>query len=275
MIKRILVGVTGGAAATAKRRFAIDLARRHGAAVEVLSVVDVARLAHVGPVPMGAGYYAHHLVEERIHRSHALADAAVETFEAECRAAGVEVRVLTQEGDPFDVLSTEWRYNDLTILALRDWFDHEVVREPEDTLVRLVMSGVQPIVAVSQETGPIGKALIAYDGSKEAARSMKSFAHYALWPGIKCHVVCFGMGEAKARRLLDRAVTYLRDHGYETTASGVDGTARDRLLPCAEAIGADIIVLGCDHHRALLHRVFGETPMRIIRDSHKAVFLSH
>jgi predicted transcriptional regulator len=33
--------------------------------------------------------------------------------------------------------------------------------------------------------------------------------------------------------------------------------------------------MGCDRHRMILHRVIGETPMTVIRNSQKAVFPWH
>lgn len=276
MVKRILVGVTGGAAAAAKRRFAIDLAQRHHASIEILSVVDVDRLAHVGPVPLGGVHYAQRIQEKRIHRSHELADAAIATFADECRAAGIPYVVHVHEGDPFDVLTREWRYNDLAILAVRDWFDHEVVREPEKTLVRLATADVWPIIAVSEETDTnVEKVLFAYDESKEAADALKSFARSGIFPNAQCHIVYFGSAVYDKTRQLERASGYLQDYGYQTTIETIDASAHDRLLPQAEEMGADMIVTGCDSHSMLLRRVYSEVSLDVIRNSRIPVFLAH
>ena len=45
MIKRLLVGVAGTPALQAKISCAVDLARHHGAEINILSVVDVDRLS--------------------------------------------------------------------------------------------------------------------------------------------------------------------------------------------------------------------------------------
>lgn len=276
MVKRILVGVTGGAAAAAKRRFAIDLAQRHHASIEILSVVDVDRLAQVGPVPLGGVHYAQRVQEKRIHRSHELADAAIASFEEECRAAGIPYIVHVHEGDPFDVLMREWRYNDLAILAVRDWFDHEVVREPETTLLRLATADVWPIIAVSEETkSTINKVLIAYDSSKEAADASKSFARSGIFPDAHCHIVYFAPAVHDKNKELERASAYLRDYGYQSTIETVDASAHDRLLPHADEIGADMIVMGCESHSALLRRVYSDVSLDVIRNSRKPVFLAH
>jgi nucleotide-binding universal stress UspA family protein len=276
MVKRILVGVTGGAAATAKRRFAMDLAQRHKASIEILSIVDVERLAHVGPVPLGGVHDAQKVQESRIHRSHELADAAIATFEEQCRAAGIPYIVHVHEGDPFDVLTREWRYNDLAIFAVRDWFDHEVVREPEKTLVRLATADIWPIIAVSENTDTnIKKVLFAYDESKEAADALKSFARSGIFPNAHCHIVYFGSAVHDKRKQLERASGYLRDYGYQTTIETVDASVHDRLLPHADDTGADMIVMGCDTHTSYLKRVYSEVSLDVIRKSRRPVFLAH
>lgn len=45
--------------------------------------------------------------------------------------------------------------DDPAILAVRDCFDHEVVCEPEKTLVRLATADVWPIIATSEDTDTI------------------------------------------------------------------------------------------------------------------------
>lgn len=276
MIKRILVGVTGGNASAAKQRFAIDLARRHGARLEILSVVDVDRLAHVGPVPLGGVHYAQRIQDRRIHRSHELADDAIARFEAAGREAGLPVTVHVHEGDPFGVVAREWRFNDLAIFALRDWFDHEAVREPEKTLVRLASSDVWPVIAVPEQTaGPVGKVLVAYDDSLEAADAMKSFAQSGAFAQASCTVVRFGGGESDDAEQLARAEHYLRDHGFACTSEQVAGDVRDGLLPHARAMGADLIVMGCDSRHTLVKRVYSDIALEVIRNSPIPLWLAH
>jgi len=275
VIKRILVGVTGTPAAPSKRQYTIDLARRHSAKLEILSVVDVERLSHVGPVPLGAEHFAAHWREDRARRSHEAAETAIAEFEADCAAAGVPARVNREEGNPFEVLVSEWRYNDLTILGLRDWFDHAVVEEPESTLIDLVVRGVRPILAVPETARAVKTALVAYDGSKEAARAMKTFVQMNLWPDVAIHVVSFGESTREAQQLIDPAAAYCRDHGLQATAEHVPGRAAREILGHAARIGADIIVVGCSHHRVLLHRVFGATTLHVIQNADVPVFMSH
>ena len=63
----------------------------------------------------------------------------------------------------------------LIVFGLRSLFESDLVADPHDTLVRLVQSGVRPLLAVSKQVAPIKKVLIACSGSMESAKAMKNF----------------------------------------------------------------------------------------------------
>jgi nucleotide-binding universal stress UspA family protein len=278
MIKRILVGVAGSPCAEAKIAAAVDLAKRHHAAITALSIVDVDRLRRVGPVPLGAEHYAEHLRENRIERSHEEAEWALQAFAAACSAAHVPFHVERQEGDPLDLLASVWRYQDLCLLGTRGWFDHGIIADPEDALLRLIASGVRPLLAIPEHGRPVRRVLIAYNGSLESAKAMKQFLQLRLWPDMEVHIACIGQpktGEIPAT-ILEAAADYARAYGYRpTTVTLDDGVAHATLLDYAHATGADLIVLGSSYRRVLLGRRFGRNAINLIKSSDCPLFLSH
>jgi nucleotide-binding universal stress UspA family protein len=277
MIKSLVVGVAGTPALPAKIEFAIDLARRHGAEISVLSVVDVDRLAHVGPVPMGAEKFAQDMRRRHVEHSHELDENAIATFEAACTAAQVPLRVIRLEGDPLDALAATWRYNDLCVLGARGWFDYDVVAEPQDALLKLIASGVRPILAVTSPARPIRRALIAYNGSLQSAKAMKRFIQMALWPDLELHIACVGTPKTgeDPQVLLEQAASYCRLYGYAPVTTQLAGKARNALLDHAAAIEADVIVLGSSYRRMLLRQRFGRNAIALIKNSEIPLFLSH
>ncbi len=277
MIKRLLVGVAGTPALAAKIDYSLALAQSHGAEISILSVVDRSRLAAVGPVPIGAGMYAENLRQGRIERSHKLDEEAIQRFETACADAKVSLKTLRSESDPLDEVAAAWRYHDLCLLGLRGWFDHDVMPDPEDVLQQLIARSVRPILAVPEEMRPIRKALIAYNGSLESAKTMKQFVQMRLWPDVALHLACVGdpkSGEI-APAMLQDASDYCRLHGYETTVAQSSGKAAEALLEEARASGADIIVLGSSHRRVLLNRRFGRNALALIKSADIPLFLSH
>lgn len=223
MIKRLIVDVSGTTVLQAKIEFAVDLARRHGAEMSLLSVVDAERLSMIGPVPIGAGKYAHDMRQARIEQSHKLDERAIVDFEAACAAAKIPVRVIREEGDPLDVLADEWRYHDLFVIGARGWFDDDVVAQPRETLLKMIAHGVRPICAVTEDMRPIRTALITYNGSPGSANTMKRFIQMSLWPEIRVHIVCVGMPKSSEtpQVVLDQAAAYCRQHGYDPVVAHI------------------------------------------------------
>ena len=157
MIKRILVGIGGTLFTDVAIQRAVELATIHGSVLTGVTVVDLKRLHHVGPVPMGAGTYAEKLRKMRTDLTEERIEEALAKFEKTCREANITYKIEREAGDPFELMISHARYNDLTIFGLRSLFDYGFTSEPRDTLIRLVSQGVRPIIAVSPEFREIQK----------------------------------------------------------------------------------------------------------------------
>jgi nucleotide-binding universal stress UspA family protein len=275
MIKRILVGVAGTPALPSKIECAIDLAQRHDAEIGVLSVVDVDRLAKVGPVPLGAGHYAWRLREKRIERSHSLDENAIARFEEACKAANVPLHVIRSEKDPLKALTQLTRYYDLCVLGARGWFDYQVMPEPRNALLSVVAGGVRPILAITEGMDPVRRAVIGYNGSIESARTMKHFIQLALWPEMELHIVCVGSPKTGERRedLIDAAAACARAHGFDPILAHCEGDPAKALHEYAVGVNAGIIAIGSSCRRVLLNRRFGKNVRTLLETSDLPLFL--
>ena len=277
MITRILVAVSGTAVGPAKLRQTLDLARRHKAEITALSVIDVERLRHVGPVPIGASHHAEHWREQRIEEARAAAEQSIADMADLAGQEDLKVHTLRAEGDPLDVLIGAWRYQDLCVLGARSWFEHGVVAEPADALLKVVAAGVRPLLTVTEATHTVHKALISYNGSLESAKAMKQFAQMRIWPGIALHIVCVNgtkSGEAP-ERVLEDAAAYCRGQGFGCTTAQLDGRPSEVLLRHAHEVEADLIVLGSSFRKVLTLQRFGINARSLLESSDLPLFLSH
>ncbi len=213
MIKRILVALSGTPFTESATRHAIELAQRHGAELTGVTDVDLAKLANVGPIPLGAGAAASDLVEHRLHLTEQHIQESIASFEAACSDAGIKHTVARETGDPFDQLISLWRYHDLTVAGLRGLFEYGVVHNPDDMVIRLIAKGVRPILAVAREYRPIRRVLAAYNGSMESAKALKNFAQLAAWPDIELAIACIGLPADESDQLLADAAAYCRLYG--------------------------------------------------------------
>jgi nucleotide-binding universal stress UspA family protein len=277
MIKRILVVLSGTPYTRAAIQHAVELAQRHRARVTGVAILDrkgaaQRRLVRAGaasekpPGDRGVG-----LLEGRI-------DAAVSEFEETARRSGIVHRVIRAEGDPIEALCKAWRYQDLMLVGLRGLFDYGVLAEPKDALLRLITSGVRPILAVSSEYVPIHRVLVAYSGSPESAKAMKRFVQLRLWPDATTGLLHYIEGdepEDEYKGLLAETAGYCRDWGVELDVKAEVGGPRDHLLSDARDREADLIVMGDSARSLLTRRLFGDTALHVIRNADRPLFLSH
>jgi nucleotide-binding universal stress UspA family protein len=274
MIKRILVGLGGTPYTPFAVKRAIELAQAHQAELTGVTVVDVRRLNRVGPVPLGASASARELREFRLEVAQDHVQEAIAQFESACREAGVSHCVRQEEGNPFTTMACDARYHDLMIFGLKSLFEHDVVSDPHDVLIRLIAAGVRPLLAVSPDTRPVNRVLIAYSGSMESAKTIKWFAQLRPWPKAMLRVVTFEHPAEEAEQLVGDAAEYLRKQGFEPEEAYVAGSPKHALLPYAAEWGADLIVAGNSARNLLLRRTLGETALNLITSADRPLFLA-
>jgi nucleotide-binding universal stress UspA family protein len=273
-MKRILVGLSGTEYTVSAINQAVALTMGHDAEVTGVSILDKSRLENVGPVPLGGSQYARELTDDRMEKAKERIEWSLHEFTESCRAAGVRHQVLREVGEPLSLLIDQARYHDLMVFGLRSLFEFNLVADPHDAIVRLVQSGVRPLIAVSKHDSPIGKVMIAYSGSMESARAMKRFVQMRLWPGARLRIVTFEHTTDRATEIVNDAADYCRAHGFDVEVAIIPGSAKDQLLPYAEAWGADLIVVGNSAKNLLVRRLFGETALNTIRHSNRPLFLA-
>lgn len=270
--RRILVALSGTPYTPVAIEHAVELALRHGAELTGVTVTDLRRLADVGPIPVGAGAAAHELTEHRIEVTEQRVRAAIERFESACADAEIPCRVERETCDPLDELLSLWRYHDLVVFGPRGLFEYGVIHNPDDRLIDILHHGVRPILAVSERHRTVKKVLIAYNGSMESAKAMKSFMQSRLWPDPEVRIVCFDRRDAET--LLADAADYCRAHGVTAETDHVEENARDHLLGYAAEWGADLLVMGSTNRARIFSRVLGDTVLKAIRHAEIPLYLN-
>ena len=274
MIKRILVALSGTPFTSSAVEHAVELARLHDASVTGVTMFDVHRLEHVGPVPLGGGAAAHELTEHRIQEVRQHIEEEIAEFEKSCRDASVSCAVNRERGDMLHQLTSLWRYHDLTIFGLRGLFEYGVLQNPDDVIIRLIALGVRPIIAVGESYRRIHRAMIGYNGSMESAKVMKEFVQMRLWSDMLLKIVYVGKNKAEAQQLLGDASAYCRAHGYETETEHVKSHGRGALLEAAQAWSADMLVMGSTSRGKIAKLILGDTAEHTMRQAEIPLFLS-
>src|SRR5438270_8011893 len=117
MLSTMLVGISGTQFSRAAVEYAIQLARKSGAALIGLGVVDRAHLCPSESVPLGAGEFKHHRDETLLHAASERIDELLAEFRRHCEAAKVSARTMKLEGVPAHTLTTESQRADVLIVG--------------------------------------------------------------------------------------------------------------------------------------------------------------
>ena len=177
-----------------------------------------------------------------------------------------------------DALVDLGRLHDLTVMSLPtlDSFAHDVIQTAifgtgHPTLLLPSGNGARPL-------RKLGKVLVAWDYSREAARTMAD-ALPILARAKEVHILSvFGEKGLKTNCVASDLEKYLAAHKVQHQIDQVtikDGTIGDCLLSHASEIKADLLVMGAFGHSRLREFVLGGATRTILSESRLPVFLSH
>ena len=280
MIKRVLVGVCQSPAQNDMASLAVAIAQNAGASVTGLAVVDADRIAPVSPAVTGVYSSQIKQRESELAAARDQANVHMAPLRQAVEAAGVPFHEMKLEGDSADVLQDAWRFQDLFLMANRPWPPGERTAMQVTAVLRLIASGVRPVIAVPPGAAAAPKTvMVAMSGSLECAKSMKNLLQMNIWPDASLHLVTSApvkTGEP-AEQLLEHAAAFAQSYGRETSTQIIDRPA-DRtgaLLGAAEEVGAEAIVIGSSYKRFLAVQRFGSHAQELLQRFPGAVFVSH
>jgi nucleotide-binding universal stress UspA family protein len=271
MIASILLALDDTPGAAAARDLAFAIARRTGAAVTGVFVLDRPHTSPMHePVPLGGGAFG-------AHRNKRLAQAmeqeAAEVLAAARAAAGELPFVFhTRTEAPEPALLAESAHHDLIIIGR----DSTLGREATDdglspTVEALIRDGVRPLRVVPPGFPPEadGPVLIGYHGSMAGMRTVQLFALL----GLGCEGDVRLMDFSPEAGGLEGVSAYLKRHGCNVDGSAAKGDEHDALLAEARRLPARMMVLGADEENGLARLVFGSATARLLRASPCPVFI--
>ncbi|MFU8768625.1 MAG: universal stress protein [Desulfotignum sp.] len=275
MIKRILVGLGGTPFTAAATRWATELGDLHQAQLTGVTIVNTKKLENVGPVPAGAEMYAQRMREKKIQVTREATEQAIAVFKEHCSDQEVVCRrIQYEQGDTFEAMIDEARFNDLIVFGLRSIFEYGFVTDPDKAILKLLRQGVRPILAVAETYRPINTVVVALSGSMESARATRDFLQLNPWPGAAIRLVHFTKHKDLDPFLLEKAADYCQAHGFDVNTDLLEGSPRSDLLPYAQDHGADLIVMGNSSQNIIQRSLLGDTVLETIQSADIPLFLS-
>ena len=266
MLRTILFALDDTPGATAARDMAFDLARRHGARVTGLLVLDRPHtLDSHEPVPIGGGAFV-------ARRNAALAaqveaEAAPVLDAARAAAGDLDFAVVRRDEAPEPALLAEGAAHDLVVIGRDCTLGREDTEDGlSPTVEALIRDGARPLLVIPPAPSRPGPILVAHEATLPSQRTLQLFALLGLAGKAPVRLLSFTPAREAAAM-----VAYLGAHGMAPEAQLARGSATDTLL--AEASGASLIVLGADEAGGLQRFFHGSDTARLLRTAPCPVFI--
>lgn len=276
MLRGILVGLDGSPFSDAAVSLGLRWAKAAGAVLAGHAVIDRPDAA-AAAVPAGSGFFRLHGDDRKFAAAKVKADDLLDRFAARCAEVGVTGRTVQEAGDPAAAILAQAQRFDLVLLGLETYFRMMPGGGSCDTLDKVLQSPPRPVVAVPAALGDGPTAVIGYDGSLQAARTLAAYVATGLAANYENVVVTIDEDYEEAARTAERAVDFLGLHGVPVTAKPVE-TRLDPasvLLDHAGQLNAGLVVMGAFGHSSLREFFFGSTTRGVLGKSTVPVMLYH
>ncbi len=277
MIRDILVNLTQGTERDAAAAFAVSIAKTFSAHITGLAVsyeIDVPPF-YMGAVPTD-------FIETQVQENEAAAAQASEVFGRAATEAGLsyEVRTLSASlGVAANKFAQMARLFDLTVVAQPD----PDRPGPEEVIAETVLldSGraVLLVPYVQKATYGGGRAVVAWDGSRAAARALAE-ALPLLHRSEVVEVLRVVRGSTAEDESAEEVVRHLARHGLSARTHVLrlgpgEASIAQAILNEVSDQGADLVVMGGYGHSRLRELVMGGVTREILSTMTVPVLMAH
>ncbi len=275
MFKNILVPIDGSSYSWAAADCAHWLAKRFGAVLTGVNVVDSVSLegSFIHDISGAMGFEPfldfsskmRGILEEN-------GNIMLGEFEAACKKLGIETHRTLASGIVSTEICKAARLSDLIVMGRRginEAFEYTLLGSVAEAVIR---KSSKPVLMVPAEFTSPKNALLAYNGSEHSSKAMHSAAEFCFAMGIELTVLTVSE-DGSGDDLLSDAQDYLKPYGTVAHFVSVKGEAHTDIVEYLEENPHDIIFMGVTHHSRLLGAVLGSTTEYIMRSIKGAIFL--
>ncbi len=274
-VQRILVPLDPSEYTEAATLRACEIAKAHDAVIFGLTVLDTPGIrSQVAPADMAYWPLVRDTILSAIEEAKDKIGDLQAKFAGICKTQGVKHAEAEMEGVPAEMILDASALYDLVVTGLRSYFHFETREGPGDSLTKVLNRTATPILAVpgARPEEPFEQVLIAYDGSLNAARTLRDFAAFAVPYNFQLSVSTAHGDEAHARTCLERAAAFLRAHGFSPIETSYH---RGDTIPDEALEKANLVVAGIHSKRFFKDMMAGSFTKHLIERGDSSLFLSH
>lgn len=275
MIKNILVPLDGSEFSESAMECAFHLAKKFGASVSAMHVVDSVALEgsflHDVSGSMGFEPFMDFSTRMKTYLDEN-GKAILKAFSERAEKAGIKSHTTLAFGVVASEICDAAAHADLVIIGRRGGnaaFEYALMGSVAETVVR---KSPKPVLIVPGAFKAPKTLLLAYDGSAGAGKAMHSAAEFAKTLGLGLTVLTVapaGRGES----LISDAGEYLLSYDIKPEFAHIDGDPHlDIVRYCADK-KVDMVFMGAFHHSRVVELVLGSTTEYVMRKIDALFFL--
>jgi nucleotide-binding universal stress UspA family protein len=277
MIKSILIPTDGSPNSRISLDYGIYIASLFNAVITGLNVIDIRALE--GPFlsdisgSLGFSPFQNYLpkfqqtLEER-------GDLMLEDFKNYCSEKSVQPKIKRLTGIIPNIIANEAKRVDLIIIAQRGEHEKWSTGLLGSTTESVVRKSPRPVLVTPNSFRTFENVLIAYDGSVESNRALKTACE--LFTVIKSNVkiVFVTDDEERSGELTGEVEEFVSPYKIKVEIEWLQGEAGKKILDYAENNHIDLIVMGAFGHSRIHDLILGGTTAYIIRKSTIPILLN-
>ena len=279
MIKNILFGVDGSPFGDIARDYAIDLAKRLGARLEAVHVVDSRMLDFPLVAPQTGVIAWNPAALNGLQQSlRARGEALLRDTAARGEEAGVPIVTTLEFGHPSQVFDEIQSRTELVVLGRQGEHSKSAPDLTGSTMDRFIRHASRPCLVTPGAFRPVRKILCGVDGSASAARALHEAVELANALGAPLVILAVAEREGDlplAQRNAVEAHSLARAHACAAATLTAVGPPAIRILEQAEETGCDLVVLGSHGHGWIYDRLIGSAAAHVVSRSPVPVMLVH
>lgn len=189
------------------------------------------------------------------------------------RSCEVPVRALLGHGPLVGALSTLAPEAALFVMGRRGEQSEFEKTRMGSQVERVVRDIGRPLLVAPRGFTDVRRVLVAFDGSESGRRRLEWVAQSPLFAGLDIRLVT--VGDDAARPALEQALRMLTDAGAQASGRVVHGDPQEVIGLHADAIRADLLVIGA-YGRSRIHQlIMGSTTSTLLRSIRIPVLLLH
>lgn len=280
MIRRILTPLDSSEYGEAALSAAIRLGKAQNAEITGLVVLDIPGISKsIGPIPMGASYYAKALEKDRVEIAEKKIKALLESFKNRCEESGVKYKAHFRQGVPSGKILEESLFFDILVVGMKTYYRFDSDDQPGDSFAELLDHSITPIIAAPKSfdfpdfPNEDFNALIAFDGSLPSCRALQRFAQLSFSESVNVRLVMSHDYKKFADHYLDDAEAFLRAHSFEKIEKVYTDENIINVISENHLEWADLAVLGAHSNKGIFDFMVGSLAKYLIKENKIPIFL--